>query len=83
MDQRKSAVGAQRLTMERPVKLARSTILFLGLATMLSTSGCVVRSNECSWAASIWPDAGFETRWTIGEKRQVVAHNEKVEALCD
>jgi len=51
------------------------------LSLILMTS-CGMGANECTWAKKFIPDGGFETRWTVGEKRQAVALNEKVEEFC-
>lgn len=38
--------------------------------------GCAV------FGSKIVPDEGQATRWTVGEKRQVVTHNRKVQRYC-
>jgi hypothetical protein len=46
-------------------------------------TGCEVTTPDaCTWLEKFRPDAGFEERWTVGEKRQAVEHNENVEREC-
>lgn len=38
--------------------------------------------SGCGWLDRIKPEAGFETRWTHGEKLQAVELNDKICANC-
>lgn len=53
----------------------------LACLMLISISACA-SGDSCTWSRAITPDAGFESRWTVGEKRQVVAHNLKVKKFC-
>ena len=53
-------------------------ILTIWMTSCAANSG----GNECTWVGKFTPDAGFEERWTDGEKRQAIAHNRKVEGFC-
>lgn len=59
---------------------------FIVLATFLVLANCAgtikTVSDGCVWVKKIAPDPLFETRWTRGEKEQVVAHNLKVDKAC-
>lgn len=55
---------------------------WLALASLLLLTSCASAGDDCTWVGYIVPDDGFETRWTEGEMRQAVEHNEKVEELC-
>ena len=59
---------------------------------MLLTSGCASLwsekpvtpgvSNDCAWAKRFIADPGWETRFTVNEKRQITVHNEDVKKHC-
>ena len=55
---------------------------WLACLTLLWMTSCVPLADACGWLTTFQPDPGFETRWTVGEKRQAVAHNRKVEDNC-
>lgn len=56
---------------------------WLGCAVAVLLGACSsTPPNDCAWVQKIAPDAGFEARWTLAEKRQVVAHNEAVARFC-
>jgi hypothetical protein len=38
--------------------------------------------DGCAWVREIVPDQGFEWRWSVNEKRQVVALNRAVREFC-
>ncbi len=38
--------------------------------------------SACLWLSTYYPEAGFETRWTHGEKLWLVEHNDKVTMAC-
>lgn len=48
----------------------------------LSMQGCQNIGSVCSWLSPVRPDAEFETRWTLAEKRQVLALDEKIDEFC-
>ncbi len=54
------------------------------LAASLSLAACApVLTVGCAvWGSKFQPDEGFKDRWTVGEKRQAVRHNRKVERYC-
>lgn len=56
------------------------------LPLMLILNACAAApspvADACSWASLIIPDAGFETRWTTAEKRQVDAYDKIVQKEC-
>lgn len=55
----------------------------IAVAIVIALGACsAVPPYDCVWAQKIAPDAGFEKRWTIHEKRQIVAHNELVDKFC-
>lgn len=57
------------------------TKMLLICLTMILTTSCV-GGDPCTWSKKFKPDAGFEERWTPGEKRQAIAHNRKVVKFC-
>lgn len=59
--------------------------LLLNAAFLLA--GCAseppaVTTSVCTAMVKIHPDPGFETRWTIGEMRQVDQNNRTFDKLC-
>lgn len=57
----------------------------LACLTFLSISACAAPapvSSSCGWESMLWPDPGFETRWTHDEKLWAVEHNDKVSLAC-
>ncbi len=61
----------------------RSTKMLLACLSLPLIVSCAGPSvSECSWSRAFLPDAGFEQRWTVGEKQQAVAHNRKVARYC-
>lgn len=56
-------------------------VLCLAVASCATTPPAVVTS-ACSWATLIIPDAGFETRLTANEKRQIDTYDRTVEKEC-
>ncbi|HEY1806075.1 MAG TPA: hypothetical protein VGG45_16495 [Terracidiphilus sp.] len=38
--------------------------------------------SACGWEMQFYPDDGYSSRWTRGEKIWLVAHNLKVAANC-
>lgn len=54
----------------------------LALASLILTANCATSDGCPVFGRSFTPDRGFETRWTVSEKRQAVAHNRKVKRFC-
>ena len=53
------------------------------LVILFALGGCAPKGGDgCAWTRPIVPDAGFEGRWTVGEKRQAVAHNRAWREFC-
>lgn len=55
---------------------------WLALASLILTTSCAASEGCAVFGRTFAPDPGFETRWTVGEKRQAVAHNRKVKRFC-
>jgi hypothetical protein len=56
--------------------------MWLAWAILISTTSCAVTSDGCVWTRQFTPDADFEVRWTLNEKRQAVAHNRAWKEFC-
>lgn len=53
------------------------------LTAMLLIASCAGSGgNLCAAFRKFTPDPSFEDRWTTAEKRQAVAHNEKIDRFC-
>ena len=55
---------------------------WMSIWAALAVGGCSPNAAVCGWVGYIQPDPGFEERWTLDEKRQVLQHNLKVEEFC-
>lgn len=54
---------------------------------MLALSACAsnfatTTTDACVWLKPVIPDKGFETRWTRGEKQQVLVLDQDVQKFC-
>ncbi len=61
----------------------KSTRIWLALLSLTLTSACAGTGvTECAWVRIISVTEGEISRLTTGTKRQIAAHNEKVETFC-
>ena len=61
----------------------KSTRIWLALLSLTLTSACAsTGATECAWVKVISVTEGEINRLTLDTKRQIAAHNEKVETFC-
>jgi hypothetical protein len=67
-----------------PKRIIWGLAIALGIVVLLCVAGCVPAGGDgCAWTRPFVPDDGFEARWTVGEKRQAVAHNRAWREFCE
>ena len=67
--------------------LLKMSIVFLIATSTASCAGMAgdpapVVSSACGWLTKAQPEAGFETRWTRGEKLFAVVLNRNIDREC-